>query len=62
MLEKKFQKRDLEFFPEKTILYDLGFRTGDVVKKINTQEIVSFDDLNLVDSEVKAARLVVMMS
>lgn len=39
--------------PEKTILYDLGFRTGDVVKKINSQEIVSFDDLNLVDSEVK---------
>lgn len=43
--------------PEKTILYDLGFRTGDVVKKINAQEIVSFDDLNLVDSEVKAVTI-----
>ncbi len=33
-------------------LYELGFRTGDVLSKINQQEIVSFDDLNFIDTDV----------
>lgn len=32
--------------------YEMGFRTGDALKKINDNKIQSFDDLNLVDSEV----------
>lgn len=38
---------------EKSVLYEQGFRTGDVLKKINSHEIVSFDDLNLIDSNIK---------
>tara|TARA_Y100000780_G_scaffold132772_1_gene119531 strand:- start:259315 stop:260874 length:1560 start_codon:yes stop_codon:yes gene_type:complete len=34
--------------------YELGFRSGDALKKINNTKIMSFDDLNLVDSEVKS--------
>lgn len=34
--------------------YELGFRSGDALKKINDTKIMSFDDLNLVDSEVKS--------
>ena len=33
--------------------YEMGFRTGDALKKINNDEIQSFDDLNLVDSKVE---------
>lgn len=40
--------------PENTRFYELGIRSGDVLKKINTQEILSFDDLNMIDSEVKS--------
>lgn len=32
--------------------YAAGLRTGDVLKKINEQEIASFDDFNLIDSEI----------
>lgn len=38
--------------PEESRFYDAGIRTGDVLKKINSQEIVSFDDLNLIDTNV----------
>lgn len=43
--------------PENSSLYQAGFRTGDVLTKINNQEITSFDDLNLVDSEIKAIQV-----
>ena len=33
-------------------LYTLGARTGDILTQINDQEITSFDDLNLIDSDV----------
>lgn len=32
--------------------YSLGFRTGDILTKINEQEISSFDDFNLIDTNV----------
>jgi regulator of sigma E protease len=38
--------------PENSTLYKAGIRTGDVLTKINSQEITSFDDLNLVDSNI----------
>ena len=34
--------------------YGLGFRTGDALKKINDKTVLSYDDLNLVDSEVSS--------
>jgi regulator of sigma E protease len=40
--------------PQESILYKAGIRTGDVLKQINQQEIVSFDDLNMIDTDVKA--------
>jgi regulator of sigma E protease len=35
-------------------LYKSGFRTGDTLVKINDQEILSFDDLNMVDSTIES--------
>jgi regulator of sigma E protease len=40
--------------PVNTRFYDIGLRSGDILKKINAQEILSFDDLNMIDSEVKS--------
>jgi len=37
-----------------TKYYNFGFRTGDALKAINDKPVLSFDDLNLVDSEVKS--------
>ncbi len=39
--------------PENVFLYEKGIRTGDVLLKINDQIITSFDDLNMVDSNVE---------
>lgn len=39
--------------PVESEFYKSGIRTGDVLTKINSQEIVSFDDLNLVDSNIE---------
>lgn len=38
---------------DNTRFHDIGLRSGDVLKKINQQQILSFDDLNMIDSEVK---------
>ena len=40
--------------PDNTRFYEIGLRSGDILKKINKQEILSFDDLNMIDSEVKS--------
>ncbi|MEX1099126.1 MAG: RIP metalloprotease RseP [Bacteriovoracaceae bacterium] len=37
---------------ETSQFYEMGFRSGDALKKINDTPIQSFDDLNLVDSEI----------
>jgi regulator of sigma E protease len=37
---------------QEMFLHGKGVRTGDILTKINTQEITSFDDLNMVDSHV----------
>ncbi|MCO4753931.1 MAG: RIP metalloprotease RseP [Bacteriovoracaceae bacterium] len=37
-----------------TPFYEMGFRSGDALKKINNTNIMSFDDLNLVDSNVES--------
>lgn len=34
--------------------HKLGFRTGDALKKINDKPVLSYDDLNLVDSDVES--------
>ena len=36
-------------------LFEKGFRTGDVLTGINDEKILSFDDFNIKDSEVKTA-------
>ena len=43
---------------ESSAFYHMGFRTGDALKKINGDEIQSFDDLNLIDSEVKTITVI----
>ena len=42
------------FIPKNTRFHELGIRSGDVLKEINKKEILSFDDLNMIDSEVKS--------
>lgn len=43
--------------PTESQFYEKGIRTGDVLTKINDQEIVSFDDLNLVDSDIETIQV-----
>lgn len=43
--------------PENTHFYEMGIRSGDVLKQINKKDILSFDDLNMIDSEVKSLSL-----
>ncbi len=40
--------------PENSDYYSLGLRSGDVLKKINDSRILSFDDLNMIDTNVKS--------
>lgn len=37
---------------ENSKYYQAGFRSGDVLKRVNDMEIVSFDDFNLLDSKI----------
>lgn len=43
--------------PENTKFHEIGIRSGDVLKQINKKDILSFDDLNMIDSEVKSLTL-----
>ncbi|MCT4643327.1 MAG: RIP metalloprotease RseP [Bacteriovoracaceae bacterium] len=38
---------------KETLLYDKGFRTADVITKINEKTIFGVDDLNLIDHKIK---------
>ncbi len=42
---------------EAHVLYKDGLRTGDVITKINEKEIVSFDDLNLIDTNINSVEV-----
>jgi regulator of sigma E protease len=38
---------------QSSLLYDMGFRSGDSIREINGKPLVSFDDLNLAESTVE---------
>lgn len=40
--------------PKESPLYTIGVRTGDILTKVNEQEIISFDDFNLIDSDISS--------
>lgn len=42
----------LGVIPKTSNYYELGLRTGDVLKEINTNEVLSFDDLNITDKKI----------
>jgi regulator of sigma E protease len=51
--------------PQSSLLYDMGFRSGDALREINGKPLVSFDDLNLAESmvdEIKVERQGAMLS
>ncbi len=51
--------------PQSSILYDLGFRSGDAFREVNGKPLVSFDDLNIAESEItemKVERLGVLVT
>ncbi len=37
----------------KTVYYDKGLRSGDLITRVNEMDIIGFDDLNLIDAFVK---------
>lgn len=39
--------------PQSSLLYDMGFRSGDSIREINERPFVSFEDLNLAESNVE---------
>ena len=42
---------------ENTIFYSQGFRTGDVITKVNDLEVTSFDDFNMLDSSISTVQV-----
>jgi regulator of sigma E protease len=53
MSGEKVPEARIGFVPEDTRYHSIGLRTGDVLKKVNDSKILSFDDLNMVDSTIK---------
>jgi regulator of sigma E protease len=51
---EKVPETNFGVIKQDSYFYDIGVRTGDTLKKVNSQEILSFDDLNLVDSKINS--------
>lgn len=49
---EKVPEPRLGVIPESSEYYALGLRTGDVLKQINKNEVLSFDDLNITDKNI----------
>ncbi|MBL7663911.1 MAG: RIP metalloprotease RseP [Bacteriovoracaceae bacterium] len=49
---EKVPEPKIGLVPKDSKYFALGLRTGDVLSKINSKEILSFDDLNLVDHKI----------
>jgi regulator of sigma E protease len=39
--------------PQSSLLYDMGFRSGDALREINGKKVISFDDLNIAESVIE---------
>jgi len=52
MIGEKVPQTKFGVVKSESILFEKGVRTGDLLLKVNEQEITSFDDLNLIDSKV----------
>ncbi len=39
--------------PQSSLLYDMGFRSGDALREINGKKVISFDDLNIAESIIE---------
>lgn len=50
---EKVPETKIGLVPQESVLYEKGFRTGDVLVGINEEKILSFDDLNIKGSEVE---------
>src|SRR5690606_2003178 len=49
---EKVPEPRLGVIPQGSSYYEMGLRTGDVLKQINDSEVLSFDDLNLTDKNI----------
>ncbi len=49
---EKVPEPKLGFIPSTSAYYQMGLRTADVLTKVNDKEILGFDDLNLVDTQI----------
>lgn len=52
---EKVPETKIGLVTQKSVLFEKGFRTGDVLVGINDEKILSFDDFNIKDSEVASA-------
>ena len=57
MIGEKVPQTKFGVVKSASILFEKGVRTGDLLLKVNEQEITSFDDLNLIDSKVKTIEI-----
>ncbi len=53
MTGEKVPETRFGYIPQSSLLYDMGFRSGDAIREINGKPLVSFDDLNLAESNVE---------
>jgi regulator of sigma E protease len=51
---EKVPEARIGYVSEDTTYHSIGLRTGDVLKKVNDSKILSFDDLNMVDSNIES--------
>lgn len=38
--------------PQNSLLHDMGFKSGDALREINGKKVISFDDLNVAESQI----------
>ncbi len=49
---EKVPEPKIGLIPQNSQYYQIGFRTADVLVQVNQKEVLGFDDLNLIDSDV----------
>jgi regulator of sigma E protease len=42
---------------QSSLLYDMGFRSGDALREVNGKQFVSFDDLNVAESQIETVKV-----
>ncbi|MBY0518397.1 MAG: RIP metalloprotease RseP [Bacteriovoracaceae bacterium] len=57
MVGEKVPETRFGYVPQSSLLFDMGFRSGDSIREINGKPLVSFDDLNVSESLVEEIKV-----